>query len=74
MAYDAAQALIAGVERNPTRTGVQQALLAPDFSAKGAAGTIKFLPSGDRNQTVQLVTIQPSSDTPWGYKFVPLPK
>jgi branched-chain amino acid transport system substrate-binding protein len=74
MAYDAAQALIAGIERNPTRTGVQQALLAPDFSAKGAAGTIKFLPSGDRNQTVQLVTIQPSSDTPWGYKFVPLPK
>lgn len=74
MAYDAAQALIAGIKRNPTRTGVQQALLAPDFSAQGAAGTIKFLPSGDRNQTVQLVKIQAGSGTPWGYKFVPLPK
>lgn len=74
MAYDAAKALIAGIGRNPTRIGVQQALLAPDFSAQGAAGDIKFLPSGDRNQTVQLVTIQASSDTPWGYKFVPLPK
>ncbi|HEY9834969.1 MAG TPA: ABC transporter substrate-binding protein [Stenomitos sp.] len=74
MAYDAAQALIAGIARNPTRTGVQQAMLAPDFSAQGAAGTIKFLPSGDRNQTVQLVKIQAGSGTPWGYKFVPLPK
>lgn len=74
MAYDAAKALIAGIERNPTRTGVQQALLAPNFSAQGAAGDIKFLPSGDRNQTVQLVTIQAGSGNPWGYKFVPLPK
>lgn len=74
MAYDAAQALIAGIARNPTRTGVQQAMLAPDFSAQGAAGMIKFLPSGDRNQTVQLVKIQAGSGTPWGYKFVPLPK
>lgn len=74
MAYDAAKALIAGIERNPTRTGVQQALLAPNFSAQGAAGNIKFLPSGDRNQTVQLVTIKAGSGTPWGYKFVPLPK
>lgn len=74
MAYDAAQALITAMERNPTRTGVRQALLAPDFSAKGAAGTIKFLPSGDRNQSVQLVTIQAGSGNPWGYKFVPLPK
>lgn len=74
MAYDAAKALIAGIERNPTRTGVQQALLAPNFSAQGAAGDIKFLPSGDRNQTVQLVTIQAGSGNPWGYKFVPVPK
>lgn len=74
MAYDAAQALVAAIKKNPTRTGVQQALLAPDFSAQGAAGNIKFLPSGDRNQTVQLVTIQSGSGTPWGYKFVPLPQ
>lgn len=74
MAYDAAKALIAGIERNPTRIGVQQSILAPNFSAQGAAGNIKFLPSGDRNQSVQLVTIQAGSDNPWGYKFVPIPK
>lgn len=72
MAYDAAKALIAGIERNPTRTGVQQGLLASDFSAEGAAGGIRFLPSGDRNQTVQLVKIQAGSRTPFGYEFVPV--
>lgn len=71
-AYDAAKALIAGLERNPTRTGVQQALLAPDFSAEGAAGAIRFLPSGDRNQGVQLVRIQAGSRTSFGYEFVPI--
>ncbi|HEY9670584.1 MAG TPA: ABC transporter substrate-binding protein [Waterburya sp.] len=72
MAYDATQALIAGIGRNPTRTGVQQALAAPDFSANGAAGTIRFLPSGDRNQAVQLVIIQPDSRLDLGYRFVPV--
>jgi branched-chain amino acid transport system substrate-binding protein len=33
LAYDAAIALIAGLGRNPTRTGIQQALSASDFSA-----------------------------------------
>lgn len=73
MAYDAAKALIAGIERNPTRTGVQQALSASDFSADGAAGGIRFLPSGDRNQTVQLVKIQAGTRTSFGYEFVPVP-
>jgi branched-chain amino acid transport system substrate-binding protein len=73
MAYDAAKALIAGIGRNPTRTGVQQALSASNFSAAGAAGDIKFLASGDRNQTIQLVTIKPGKRTAFGYEFVPLP-
>lgn len=74
MAYDAAEALIAGIKRSPSRTGVQQALLAPDFTATGAAGDIKFLPSGDRNRAVQLVKIQPGKRTSFGYEFVPVPK
>jgi branched-chain amino acid transport system substrate-binding protein len=73
MAYDAAKALIAAIERNPTRSGVQQALLASDFSAEGAAGSIRFLPSGDRNQAMQLVTIQPGNRTSFGYEFIPVP-
>ncbi|NEQ21651.1 MAG: ABC transporter substrate-binding protein [Microcoleus sp. SIO2G3] len=73
-AYDATIALIAGIERNPSRTGVQQALSASDFSATGAANPIRFLPSGDRNQAVQLVTIQPGTRTSFGYEFIPVPK
>jgi branched-chain amino acid transport system substrate-binding protein len=73
MAYDAAKALIAAIGKNPSRTGVQQALSAPDFSARGAAGDIRFSPSGDRNQAVQLVTIQSGKRTSFGYEFVPVP-
>ncbi|MBW4546125.1 MAG: ABC transporter substrate-binding protein [Symplocastrum torsivum CPER-KK1] len=72
MAYDATKALIAGIEQNPTRTGVQQALSASDFSATGAANPIRFLPSGDRNQVVQLVTIQPVNNKDPGYEFIPV--
>lgn len=72
LAYDATIALIAGLGRNPTRTGIQQALSASDFSAKGASGPIRFLPSGDRNRAVQLVTVQPGNRTSYGYEFVPI--
>ncbi|MEG4232386.1 ABC transporter substrate-binding protein [Microcoleus sp. Pol11C3] len=72
LAYDAATALIAGLGRNPTRTGIQQALSASDFSAKGASGPIRFLPSGDRNRAVQLVTVKPGNRTSYGYEFVPI--
>jgi branched-chain amino acid transport system substrate-binding protein len=72
LAYDAATALIAGLRVNPTRTGIQQALSASDFSATGASGAIRFLPSGDRNRAVQLVTIKPGNRTSYGYDFVPI--
>ncbi|MEG3907100.1 ABC transporter substrate-binding protein [Microcoleus sp. w2-18bC1] len=72
LAYDATIALIAGLGRNPTRTGIQQALSASDFSANGASGPIRFLPSGDRNRAVQLVTVKPGNRTSYGYDFVPI--
>jgi branched-chain amino acid transport system substrate-binding protein len=72
LAYDATQALIAGLERNPTRQGLQQALSAADFVANGASGNIRFLTSGDRNQAVQLVKIVKGNRSGFGYDFVPL--
>ncbi|MEG4286690.1 ABC transporter substrate-binding protein [Microcoleus sp. A006_D1] len=72
LAYDAAIALIVGLGRNPTRTGIQQALSASDFSATGASGPIRFLPSGDRNRAVQLVIVKPGTRTSYGYEFVPI--
>ncbi|MDZ7964052.1 MAG: ABC transporter substrate-binding protein [Nostoc sp. DedSLP03] len=72
LSYDATVALIAALERNPTRDGVQQALLSSDFSATGASGTIRFLASGDRNASVQLVKIVPGSRSRTGYDFEPV--
>lgn len=74
MAYDATKALIAAIERDPTRTGVQQALMAPNFSASGASGTVQFMPSGDRSAPVQLVKIVPGQQSGTGYDFVPVTK
>ncbi|WP_448267561.1 ABC transporter substrate-binding protein [Nostoc sp. DSM 114159] len=72
LSYDATVALIAALERNPTRAGVQQSLLSSDFSATGASGTIRFLASGDRNASVQLVKIVRGSRSRTGYDFEPV--
>jgi branched-chain amino acid transport system substrate-binding protein len=74
LAYDATRALIAALERHPTRIGIQQALSSPEFSTTGASGTIRFLPSGDRNAPVQLVQIvsKNPSRSGTGFDFVPV--
>ncbi|NET55792.1 MAG: ABC transporter substrate-binding protein [Symploca sp. SIO2E6] len=72
LAYDATQALIAGLNQEPTRKGIQKTLAAPGFSVPGAGEEIRFLPSGDRNQKVQLVTIKPGNSSGSGYDFVPI--
>jgi branched-chain amino acid transport system substrate-binding protein len=74
MAYDATQAFLAALARhpNPSRATVQQALASPNFTAPGAAGGIRFLPSGDRNQAVQLVKIEPGTHSGFDYDFVPI--
>ncbi|TBR58084.1 receptor ligand binding family protein [Westiellopsis prolifica IICB1] len=76
LAYDATRAFIAALERNPTRIGIQQALSSPEFSTTGASGTIRFLPSGDRNAPVQLVQIASKnpSRSGTGFDFVPVSK
>ncbi|NEO97497.1 MAG: ABC transporter substrate-binding protein [Symploca sp. SIO2E9] len=73
LSYDAAKALISAIEKNPSRSGVQQALSASNFYVSGASGVIRFLPSGDRNQGVQLVKIQSGSRTSFSHEFVPVP-
>ncbi|BDI19127.1 hypothetical protein ANSO36C_49290 [Nostoc cf. commune SO-36] len=72
LSYDATVALIEALKRNPTRSGVQQALTSSEFFASGASGTIRFLASGDRNAPVQLVKIVPGSRSRTGYDFEPV--
>ena len=72
LAYDATQALIRGLEIEPTLQGIQTALAEPQFSLIGASGEINFLPSGDRNQKPQLVEVQSRNRSGFGYDFVPI--
>ncbi len=71
--YDASQVLIAGVKQSPTREGIQQALSNPKFEAIGAEQSVKFVPSGDRRSSIQLVTVAPGTRSGYGFDFVPLP-
>ncbi len=75
LAYDATLAFVTGLKQtpNPTRQGLQEVLSNPGFSFQGASGSIRFLPSGDRNQAAQLVTIKPNNRSGFGYYFEPIP-
>lgn len=71
MAYDATLALTQGLRQNPTRAGLQATLTNAQFSVTGASGNLKFLPSGDRNQAMQLVVVEPGKRSGFGYDFIP---
>lgn len=73
MSYDAVEALLAGIQQNPTRQGIQQTLSNPSFELQGATGAIRFLSSGDRNQPMQLTVVEPGSRSGYGYDFVLIP-
>ncbi|GET43553.1 ABC transporter substrate-binding protein [Microseira wollei] len=74
LAYDATQAIIAGLKQDNTRQGLQKTLSSSEFSANGATGKIQFLPSGDRNDSSILVKIQPGQSSGTGYDFAPVPQ
>lgn len=71
-AYDAVMTLAAGIKDNPSREGIAAALKMPGVSIGGATGDIRFLPTGDRNQPSQLVTVQEGSRSGTGYDYVPV--
>ncbi|MEH2272811.1 MAG: ABC transporter substrate-binding protein [Nostoc sp.] len=71
LAYDATQALIAAINLDPSRNGVQQALFSENL-AIGAFDKVRFFKSGDRRDAdVQLVKVV--GDRTTGYKFEKMP-
>ena len=72
MAYDATTALIAAIDRSPSRIGVQEVLSNHNFSTPGANSQIRFSPSGDRIQGIELVKIQASNRNSFDYEFAPI--
>ncbi|MEM6448857.1 MAG: ABC transporter substrate-binding protein [Cyanobacteria bacterium P01_D01_bin.105] len=76
-AYDATVTLAAAISQGgPTRQGIVEALSQSGFTVDGATNTVKFFPSGDRNQPSQLVTVT-KKDGPGisgtGYDYEPKP-
>jgi ABC-type branched-subunit amino acid transport system substrate-binding protein/predicted Ser/Thr protein kinase len=70
LAYDATKAIIAGLRKDPTRSGTQRVLSQPDFSTDGSIDKIRFLPSGDRQGSIHLMTVAPIAvGQPRGYDF-----
>ncbi|NJO48429.1 MAG: ABC transporter substrate-binding protein [Leptolyngbyaceae cyanobacterium RM2_2_4] len=70
-AYDATRAVIAGLQQNNTRQGLQQALQNREFSTLGSGDLIRFLDTRDRRSTPVLVQVQ--SNRSGEYRFVSIP-
>ncbi len=70
-AYDATQAMIAGLQQSQNREGLQQALHSQGFSVGGASGAVRFAKSGDRITQPVIVQVQSKG---FDYDFVMLPK
>ncbi|MEH1825375.1 MAG: ABC transporter substrate-binding protein [Nostoc sp.] len=75
-AYDALQAIIAGLKQDTTREGLQRVLSNPNFSTSGATGMIKFSASGERQGEALLVKVErcESCYSGTGYDFALLNK
>lgn len=72
LAYESTQTLVAAMQRDPSRRGIQQTLAAPNFKAAGAVGSVSFSPTGDREGVVQLVQVAPVPKQPQVYQFKPI--
>ncbi|MBE9079456.1 ABC transporter substrate-binding protein [Romeria aff. gracilis LEGE 07310] len=71
--YDAARAIFAALQNQPSREGIETVLSSDRPVTDGATQIVKFLPSGDRNQQPQLVTVRNGDRSGYGYDFVPIP-
>lgn len=75
LAYDATKALITAIEKDPTRSGVRNALISDNFKFVGASGNVQFEKNGDRkNAPVHLVKIVVDPENQGKYKFQPIPE
>ncbi len=72
MAYDATKSIALGLNSGLHRDRLRKALSGSNFSVKGATGTVRFLPSGDRQGDGLLVKVQPGKSSGTGYDFVSL--
>ncbi|MBE9013020.1 ABC transporter substrate-binding protein [Pseudanabaenaceae cyanobacterium LEGE 13415] len=57
LGYDATQAMIAALQKAPTRNGIRATLSTSNFAAIGAVNSVQFTPNGDRETAITLVRV-----------------
>jgi branched-chain amino acid transport system substrate-binding protein len=72
MAYDATKAIALGLKTGFRRDQLQKTLSNSSFTIDGATGSVRFLPSGDRQGNGLLVKVLPGKNSGTGYDFVSL--
>jgi branched-chain amino acid transport system substrate-binding protein len=72
MAYDATKAIGLGLSTGAGRVQLQKSLSSPSFTISGATGSVRFLPSGDRQGSSRLVKVLPGKVSGTGYDFISL--
>ncbi|MGK7943390.1 MAG: ABC transporter substrate-binding protein, partial [Microcystaceae cyanobacterium] len=65
-AYEAILAFSTAINQSPTRVGVQQTLSDTNFSIQAMSQSLRFFPSGDRQQGMEQVTVRPSQHSQFG--------
>jgi len=70
LGYDATQALIAAIQKAPTRNGVRAALSMPSFAAIGAVNSVSFTPNGDRETAIALMRVTPEKSRRFSFKAI----
>ena len=70
-AYDATEAIIAGLQQGTERASLQQALHSRGFTVPGATGAVRFAPSGDRIGNPVIIQVQSNGSN---YQFAMLSK
>jgi ABC-type branched-subunit amino acid transport system substrate-binding protein len=72
LGYDATQAMIAALQKAPTRNGIRATLSTPSFTTIGAVHAVSFTPEGDRETEITLVRVTGAKSGK--FLFQPIPK
>ena len=68
LGFDATQALIAAIQKAPTRNGIRAALSDRNFATIGAVHSVSFTSNGDRETAIALMRVTPTKSGQFSFK------
>lgn len=70
LGYDATQAMIAALQKAPTRNGIRATLSTSNFAAIGAVNPVRFTSNGDREMAITLVRVTPTKPGQFTFRAI----